>query len=154
MASHPSGTRRRRANAVVNVRRPSSTVPDVLTAFAAVGWTMAVFFLLASYFDSTLTDQDAGPVLARIFAAALATCATFIFVIALALLRDGRGDLSHYITPLIVGCLVGAAVTSLFLKAAGFWIFTPLIFLVFSARPLRRIVARSLGRTTQATVPR
>jgi hypothetical protein len=137
---------------VVNRRRPASTVPDVLIAFAAVGWTMALFFLLASFLDPGLKDQDAGPVLAQTFAAALAACGTFIFVIGLALLREDRGDPSHYLTPMILGFLVGLAVTTLFLRGAGFWIFAPFPLLAFSARPLRRMVARSLGRAVNVAV--
>lgn len=153
MAAHEPGIRRRRTNAVVNIRRPPSTLPDILIAFAAVGWAMAVSFLLASFLDPDLRGQDAGPVLARTFAAALATCGSFVFVIALALLRDDRGDASHYLTPMVIGFLVGLAVTSLFLSAAGFWVFSPFLLLIFSARPLRRAVARMLGRAPTAVVP-
>lgn len=137
---------------MVRKRRPASTVPDVIIAFAAVGWTMALLFVIASFLDPDITEQEAGPVLARIFAASLATCATFVFVLGIALLRDDRNDPSHYIVPMIVGFLVGMIATSLFIQAVGAWVFAPFVLLVFTLRPVRRAIARALGRHVVAAV--
>jgi hypothetical protein len=136
----------RRVAAPVRPRRPVSTVPDLLVAIAVMGWAMAALFAVASFSDDNVTAGEAGPILARLFAAALGTFATFVFVLALALLRDERGDWTHYGVPTVVGVVAGTLVAFLLLETAGAWIFAPLLLLLFALRPLRSAVARALGR--------
>jgi hypothetical protein len=107
---------------------------------------MAALFALASFSDDDVTAGDAGPLLARMFAAALAAFAAFIFVLALALLRDERGDWSHYGVPTVVGVVAGTLSAFLLLETAGAWIFAPLVLLVFALRPIRALVSRAMGR--------
>jgi hypothetical protein len=107
---------------------------------------MAALFFLASFADDDVTAGEAGPLLARMFAAALATFATFVFVLALALLHDERRDWSHFGIPAVVGALAGVLMAFLLLSTAGAWIFAPLALLVLALRPVRRYLARLLGR--------
>lgn len=146
MASRDQRQIRRRNVPIRPVSRPATSIPDLLIAVATIGWTMAALFLIASFSNSNVTAGDAGPLLARVFAAALATCATFVLVIGLALLRDERTEPDHYVVPVSVGVLAGAVITGLFLQAAGAWIFAPLLLLVLVARPVRRLAGRVFGR--------
>lgn len=146
MASPERRQIRRRNVPIRRESRPATSMPDLLIAVATIGWTMAGLFLLASFSNSNVTAGEAGPVLARIFAAALATCATFVLVIGIALLRDERRDPGHYVVPGTVGVLAGAITTGLFLQAAGAWIFAPLLLLILVLRPVRRFAGRLFGR--------
>ncbi|MCK9520482.1 MAG: hypothetical protein M0R74_15880 [Dehalococcoidia bacterium] len=134
----------RRDNAPIRKRKPSSGIPDVLFAFGAVAWTMAFVFFAASFFDEEVTAGDAGRVLARIFAAALFISGLFIILLGVALLRDDRGRLDHYVFPICLGMVVGALEAYLFLLPAGEWLFAPLLLLVFAVRPVRRLFGRWL----------
>ena len=122
--------------------RPATTVPDVLFALAVTGWTMAAAFTAASFFDSAVTSGTAGAILARLFSAALAVCALFIFLLGLVLLRDERTRLDHYVTPIFLGILIGGAEAVLFLWPADRLLFVPLVFIVFALRPIRRLAGR------------
>jgi hypothetical protein len=139
---------RRRTAAPLRPRRPASTVPDLLVAIAVMGWAMAALFALASFSDDDVTAGEAGPLLARMFAAALATFATFVFVLALALLRDERNDWTHYGVPAVIGIVAGILIAFLLLETAGGWIFAPLLLLVFALRPVRAAASRLIGRRT------
>jgi len=111
---------------------------------AATGWTMGAVFTVASVADSDVTAAAAGVTLARLFSAALAVCALFTFLLGLVLLRDDRGRTDHYVTPMIVGALIGGAEAVLFLWPADRWLFAPFVLIVFAFRPVRRLVARTL----------
>lgn len=134
----------RRDNAPIRKRKPSSSVPDVLFACGAVAWTMAFVFFVASFFDEEVTAGDAGRVLARIFAGALFLSGLFIILLGVALLRDDRSRLDHYVFPICLGMVVGALEAYLFLLPAGEWLFAPLLLLVFAIRPVRRLFGRWL----------
>lgn len=136
----------RRDNAPINKRRPATTVPDIMFAIAAALLTMAVVFLFASFANKDVTAGDAGRYLARIFAAALAVSGLFTAALGVALLRDDRQVADHYTIPISLGVIAGAAESYLFLLPAGNWLWAPLLLLVFAFRPLRRFVARRLGR--------
>ena len=136
----------RRDNAPINKRRPATTVPDVLFAIAAMLLTMAAVFLFASFANSNVPAGDAGRYLARIFAGALVVSALFTGALGVALLRDDRQVVDHYTVPISLGVIAGALESYLFLLPAGQWLWAPLLLLVFAVRPLRRFVARRLGR--------
>lgn len=135
----------KRESAPARRRRPATGIPDLLFAFAAIGWAMAAVFVLSSYLDSNVTVGEAGKVLARMFAAMLAVTGLFAFLLALVLLRDERRRLDHYVVPIVVGCLIGALEASLFLWPADKLLFLPFLLLVFVLRPVRRRVARWAG---------
>lgn len=134
----------RRNNAPLRPRRPATSVPDVLFAFAVTGWTMAVAFTAASFFDPTVTSGAAGAILARLFSAALAVCSLFAFLLGLVLLRDERTQPDHYVAPAVLGVAIGGAEAVLFLWPADRLLFVPLIFIVFAFRPIRRLAGRLL----------
>lgn len=136
----------RRDNAPINKRRPATTVPDVLFAIAAMLLTMAAVFLFASFANSNVPAGDAGRYLARIFAGALVVSALFTGALGVALLRDDRQVVDHYTVPISLGVIAGALESYLFLLPAGRWLWAPLLLLIFAVRPLRRFVARRLGR--------
>lgn len=142
-------TRPRRNNAPVRPhRRPATAIPDLLIAFSAVAWTMAVVLVAASLGGNEITTGDAGRFLARIFAGALGLSGLLLLLLALSLLRDERGYGDHYRVPIGVGIAVGLMESALFLQPAGPWVFAPLVLLLFALRPLRRLLARSFGTSS------
>jgi hypothetical protein len=138
----------RRNNAPIRPRRPATSVPDVLFALAAAGWAMAVLFFLASYINEDVTVGEAGRVLARMFAGALAIASAFTFMLGLVLLRDERGQADHYVIPMIIGTLVGALASLLFLTLHFELLFLPFLLVIFVLRPVRRrVFPRRTART-------
>ncbi|MFN0148847.1 MAG: hypothetical protein ACKVT1_20275 [Dehalococcoidia bacterium] len=140
------GPARRRVNAPIRPRRPATTVPDLVFALAATGWGMALTLAVGSFAGDAVTEGSAGKVLARFFAAALAVAGLMLFLLGLVLLRDERGDGSHYRVPMLLGGLIGVAEAALIIRPEGTFLFVPLIFLVFALRPVRRAVGGIFGR--------
>lgn len=143
-----TGSRRgvpRRNNAPVRPTKPASGIPDLLFAMAATAWAMAAVFALASVADHDIADEAAGRALARMFSGALAVCGLFTFLLGLVLLRDDGGDAGHYVTPMLIGLVIGAAESGLFLMHAGTLLLAPFILIVFVLRPVRRMVARTVA---------
>ena len=147
MRQQPAGGVRRN-NAPVRPRRPATSVPDVLFALAAAGWAMALLFFLASYVNGDVTVGEAGRVLARLFAGALAIASAFTFMLGLVLLRDERSDADHYVVPMVIGTLVGALASLLFLTLHFELLFLPFLLVIFVLRPVRRrVFPRRTART-------
>jgi hypothetical protein len=136
----------RRDNAPIRKRKPATTVPDFLFSLAAAAWTMAVVFVIASFADDDVTAGEPGTILARMFAAALALSGVFGFLLGLILLRDERRQRDHYITPMILGVIMGGLVAALFLIPANTFVLAPFLLLVFVYRPLRKRIARLAAR--------
>ena len=132
----------RRNNAPIRRRKPATSVPDLLFALAGAGWTMAILFLLASFADDTIAGEDAGRVLAQLFALALFIASIFAFLLGFSLLRDDRGRADHYVFPLILGVIIGVLEVGVFLLPASNFLFAPFILLIFAFRPVRRHVSR------------
>jgi hypothetical protein len=109
-------------------------------AFAAAGLTMAVVFFLASFVDHDVTLGDAGRVLARLFAGALAVAALFAFLLGLVLARDRGVPGQRYVFPLAIGIIAGGLSASLFLQLQFLWMFLPFLLLILVIRPIRRRV--------------
>lgn len=123
-------------------------MPDVLFALAAAGWAMALLFFLASYINEDVTVGEAGRVLARLFAGALAIASAFTFMLGLVLLRDERGDADHYVVPMVIGTLIGALASLLFLTLHFELLFLPFLLVIFVLRPVRRrVFPRRTART-------
>jgi hypothetical protein len=133
----------RRNNAPVRPPRPATGIPDLLFALAMTGWTMGAVLTVASFVDSDISAGAAGVALARLFSAALAVCGLFAFLLGLVLLRNERGRVDHYVTPMIVGALIGMSEGALFLWPADRLLFAPFVLIVFAFRPVRRLVARA-----------
>ena len=147
MRQQPAGSARRN-NAPVRPRRPATSMPDVLFALAAAGWAMALLFFLASYINEDVTVGEAGRVLARLFAGALAIASAFTFMLGLVLLRDERGDADHYVVPMVIGTLIGALASLLFLTLHFELLFLPFLLVIFVLRPVRRrVFPRRTART-------
>lgn len=135
--------RKRRNNAPVRPPRAATTVPDVVFAIGMALLVMAVVFFVASFVDDSLSNGDAGTVLARVFAGTLAFSSLCAFVLGLLLLRGDRNRLDHYVTPLVLGTAIGGLESWLFLKAAPpAVLLAPLVLLVFALRPIRRGLSR------------
>jgi hypothetical protein len=143
MATRPNP---RRDNAPIRKRKPATTVPDLLIAVAAAAWLMGFTLALATAFGDQFTAGEVGRALARVFAATLGVVGLMMFLMALVLLRDEREQADHYRIPLVVGSAVGVAEGLLFIFTVESVIFVPLFFLIFSLRPLRRMVASIAGR--------
>lgn len=138
------GRAMRRNNAPIRNRKPATSVPDLLFALAMMGWTMAAIFTVASFMDSDVTAGEAGKILARMFAAALAACSLFGFLLGMVLLREERNRADHYVTPFILGAIMGVIEAALFLWPADTLLFAPFVLLIFVFRPVRRLVSRAL----------
>jgi hypothetical protein len=120
-------------------------VPDFLFACAATALTMG-----ATFFAATLTGDDvvaggAGTDLARLFAASLGVAGVFASLLGALLLGDEPDRADHFVFPCVLGILVGAVEAVFFLWPVRFFLLFPLIFLVFSLRPLRKGVRAMLG---------
>ena len=105
---------------------------------------MAAIFLVASFSNENLTSSEAGRVLARVFAVLLALSGLFVGLVALLLLREERRRPDHYITPGIVGMLIGSLEGFLFLWPTNQFLWAPFALLVFALRPVRRLIADML----------
>jgi CHASE2 domain-containing sensor protein len=137
----------RRNNAPIRPRKPATSIPDLLFALAASGWTMAAVFVAASFVNNDVTAGDAGRILARMFAAALAVAAAFTCLLAVLLLRDDRNRADHIIFPMVVGVAIGLLFALLFLGLHFYALFAPFLLLVLVFRPVRR---RLFGRNAPA----
>lgn len=142
-----TNVRSRRNNAPIRPRRPATSVPDFCFALAAAGWMMAMVFFVSSFMDGDVTAGDAGRILARMFAAALAVTAAFAFMLGVLLLRDERNKGDHYVVPMAIGIVVGGLVAVLFLQLQFAWMFLPFLLFVFVIRPVRQ---RVFGRRRTA----
>jgi len=140
----------RRNNAPIKPPRPATTVPDVLFACASTCFTMAVIFLIASFFSDDVTSGSAGKVLARFFAGTLLVSGLFLFALGYGLLRDERSNVDHYSFPIALGIVVGGLESFLFLLPAGQFLLAPLLLLVLAFRPVRRRLGRVVGAAAGA----
>lgn len=134
----------RRNNAPIRRRKPATSVPDLLFALAAAGWTMSILFLLASFTDDAIAGEEAGRTLAQLFSLALFVASTFAFLLGFSLLRDDRGKADHYVFPLLLGAIIGVLEAAVFLLPASNFLFAPFILLIFVFRPVRRHMSRML----------
>lgn len=140
--SNPARPGPRRNNAPIRRRKPATSVPDFMFALAATGWTMAAIFVVASFVDSSVTAGEAGVTLARMFSAALAACSLFAFLLGLVLLRGERSTADHYVTPFILGVVMGTLEAIIFLWPEDRLLIAPFVLLIFVFRPVRRMLAR------------
>ena len=140
------GRTMRRNNAPIRPPKPATSVPDVIFTLAAAGLTMAVIFFVASFTNGNITEGEAGQVLARLFAGALALTAGFGFLLGILLLRGERRRRDHYVVPALLGAVIGVLEAVLFLIPAAGLLWVPFVLLVFAFRPVRRQVARLLRR--------
>ncbi len=140
----------RRNNAPVRPRRPATSVPDLFFALAMAGWAMAIFFFAASFLDNDVTVGEAGKILARMFAGALAVASAFTFLLGIVLLRDERNQAEHFRFPMAIGLVIGILVSLLFLTLHFELVFLPFLLLVFAFRPIRQ---RLFGRRRPARSP-
>jgi len=131
----------------VRPRRPATGVPDLLFSFGSALLVMAVVIVLATFFDDTFSNDNAGTTIGRLFAGALTLTAVFAFLIGILLLRGDRAVVDHYVTPLAVGALVGVLVSWALLSAASPVVLAaPLVLFLFALRPVRRLIAGAAGR--------
>ena len=136
----------RRNNAPVRPpRQPATTVPDLLFALAFSCWTMGAVFFVASFFNANVTAGEAGRILARFFAAALAVTGLFLALLAWGLLRDERTRADHYVVPVLVGVVIGGIESAMFLWPAANFLFAPFLLLIFVFRPVRKHISRMLN---------
>ena len=151
MSSSAGGRIVRRNNAPIRPQRPATSVPDLIFALAFTGWTMALVFLIASFSNDDVTEGDAGKILARLFAAALALTSAFGFALGLLLLRGERRTRDHYVVPAIIGLTIGLLEAWLFLLPAAAFLFAPFLLVIFAFRGVRRAISRSVRNRRGAT---
>lgn len=144
----PAGSpTRRRNNAPVRPPRPATVVPDFLLALATAAAAMAVAFVVASFTDADVTENDAGRTLARIFAGSLLVSGLFLGLLAALLLRDRENTTGTFAFPLVIGAIIGVLEAMLFLSAAGAWLLAPFLLLILLIRPVRRAVVNAVQPT-------
>jgi len=144
MSSSARGKTVRRNNAPIRPRKPVTSVPDLIFTLAFAGWTMALIFLSSSFVNDDVTEGEAGKILARLFAGALALTATFGFALGLLLLRERRRQRDHYLVPALLGVAIGVLEAAFFLWAAAGLLLLPFLLLIFAFRGVRRAISRSL----------
>lgn len=132
----------RRNNAPIRPPRPATTVPDVLFACAFTCFTMAVIFFIASFLSEDVVSGSAGRVLARFFAGTLVVSGSLMFLLGYGLLREERRAVNHYSFPIVLGVVVGALESAVFLQTLEQFLFAPLLLLILAIRPLRNRIAR------------
>lgn len=146
MMRQPAGRGQpRRDNAPIRKRRPATTVPDLLFALAAAAWTMSAIFVIASFIDQDTTAGEPGTWLARLFSAALTLSGIFGFLLGMILLRGELRQADHYVTPMLIGFIIGAIEALLFLWPADRFLLAPFLLLIFALRPVRRGISRLAG---------
>jgi hypothetical protein len=133
---------RRRNNAPVRPPRPATSVPDFLFALAMCAWVMAAIFVVATFTDDDLSAGNAGTDLARLFAGSLVLAGLCGFLIGVMLLRGERRQTDHYVTPAIIGAVIGALEAVLFMWPAEAFLFAPFALLIFVFRPVRRHISK------------
>jgi hypothetical protein len=137
----------RRNNAPIRTRRPATTVPDFLIACAGGTFTMAAALAAVTVLPGeNVINDDTGRALARTFAGLLTVSSFFLALMAFLLLRGERTDGSHYWTPLFLGAIAGVLMAWFFLAGWTNLLWAPPVLLLFSFRPIRRIVSSVLGR--------
>ena len=141
MTSARTGIRRRN-NAPVRPPRPATSVPDFLFALAMCAWVMAAIFIVATFTDDDLSTGDAGTDLARLFAGSLVLAGVCGFLIGVMLLRAERRRADHYVTPIIIGAVIGTLEALVFLWPAQAFLFAPFALLIFVFRPVRRHISK------------
>ncbi len=151
MSSTARGRIVRRNNAPIRPRKPATSVPDLIFTLAFAGWTMAIVFVIASFGNNDVTEGDAGKILARLFAGALALTSAFGFALGLLLLRGERRNRDHYVVPALLGVTIGLLEALLFLWPAAALLFAPFLLLVFAFRGVRRAISRSFNNRRGAT---
>jgi hypothetical protein len=133
---------RRRNNAPVRPPRPATSMPDFLFALAMCAWVMAAIFVVATFTDDDLSAGNAGTDLARLFAGSLVLAGVCGFLIGVMLLRGERRQADHYVTPVIIGAVIGTLEAVLFMWPAEAFLFAPFALLIFVFRPVRRHVSK------------
>jgi len=136
---------RRRNNAPVRPSRPATSVPDFLFALAMCAWVMAAIFVVATFTDDDLSAGNAGTDLARLFAGSLVLAGLCGFLIGVMLLRGERRQADHYVTPVIIGAVIGTLEAVLFMWPAEAFLFAPFALLIFVFRPVRRHLSKMVN---------
>lgn len=145
MARSP-GRHPRRVNAPIRRAPAQGSIPDILLAGAVSGLTMAVVFVLASFFSEAIKTGEAGPQLARMFGGALAFTSLLIGLLGVLLMGERRQHFRLRVGyAFVLGGLVGVLMSVLFLELAGIWVLAPLALLLAAIRPLREWMMRGLG---------
>jgi hypothetical protein len=132
-------------NAPIRPRKPATTVPDFLIACAGTTFAMAAVLIAATLFGDVI-EGGTGKALARAFAGCLLAASLLLMAMALLLLRDERGDGSHYWLPLFIGIVAGSAEAGFFLAGWGSVLWLPPLLLLLAFRPVRRMFGGVVGR--------
>lgn len=133
--------RKRQAQRKLRTSRPGgSVVSDALFFLAAGALTMAGVFFVTSFSQESVIAGDAGRMLARSFAGALALTATFMALMGAGLIREERGRTDHYLAPIAIGIVAGGIGAALFLTGMGRLLWAPSLLVVLALRPVRRLL--------------
>lgn len=121
-----------------SARRGGSIAADILLFFAAATLTMAGVFMVTSFTQNDSLAGDAGRMLARTFAGALAVSGVLVGLLGIGFLGESRNETEHYVVPGAAGILAGGVGATLFLAQAGQWLWAPALLVFFALRPVRR----------------
>lgn len=141
--------RARRINAPVRRSPRAGSMPDLLMAFAFGGWAMAIVLVGGSFFDDAIVAGEAGPALARLFAASVAFASLLVFLLGVAMLRERRAIGLRIAFAFVVGALGGSLETLLLLNAPGVWMLAPVALVALVIRPVRERIFLTLRLVPQ-----
>lgn len=100
---------------------------------------MAGVFFVTSFTQESAIAGDAGRMLARSFAGALALTGLFMGLMGAGLIREDRGRTDHYVVPIAIGIVAGGIGAALFLSGMGRMLWAPALMVIFALRPVRRL---------------
>lgn len=106
---------------------------------------MAIILAAGSFFSDAIIAGEAGPGLARLFAASVALAALLVFLLGIAMLRETQWIGLRIAFAFLVGALGGSIETLLLLNAPGLWMLPPLLLAVLVVRPVREPILQGLG---------
>ncbi len=150
--------RRRQERSAPLGERAARLASVALAVLAGLALAMAATLAVASVVDPTVHKGEAGPVLARLVAAAAGLSGGFLLLMS-ALLLPAPPDI-RWLTALSVGAIAGALETAMLLRGSPAWTFVvvPLAALVLVAMPRpgrrRRGAARQAVRHSKASASR
>jgi len=138
--------------------RTARLVSIVLAVAAGLALATAIPLAVASFVDPTVHKGEAGPVLARLLAAAAGLSGGFLLLMSALLLPEPPG--ARWLSALSVGAIAGLLETALLLRGSPAWAFVlvPLAAFVLVAVPRpgrrRRTAARQRTGHTRASAAR
>lgn len=134
-----------RVNSPVRRQPRAGSMPDVVLTLSFAALTMAAVFFFASFGENRIATGEAGPGLARLFAASLGVVAFAAFLLGLMLLQERLHLGARFVYACMLGIVIGLLQTAVFLEAPGILLGAPPVLALVAVRPARERVLRGVG---------